>query len=667
YDAQHLEIENLELLPDDSGIRFSLSVRKDARMAGETKPPEIPGTNANSQETRDVYFEYTLATGQVRRLDAYTPPEYPLWVSLSPDRQTVLFARGDNLYLMDAANYAKAVKDPADASIQEVQLTTDGVPKYSYARPTVPEEEAALKKQDKKDADNPKGMRRPAIAIHWSQDGKKFALVRQDERKVAELWVIHSLAEPRPELESYSYAMPGDSNVPIPEIQIFTLASRQRIVVPQRDFPLVDPMVSIADAPTTNAERDLSQEITRSRSKLHLQGGFGRGGTSPRWLAAGSDKLYFTALGRNFRDDDVCVLDTATGAVKTLIQENSNDWMDTRPLRLVDHGQQMIWWSERDGWAHYYLYDSSGKLLNPVTSGTYMSDQIEAVDEATRTMVFTAEGHDPKIDPYFTHLYRVGLDGAGLADITPGDFNTSIAVTPDDGRYFVATSSRVNTAPVSVLTDARGEVLAHLAATDVTRLLASGYQYPEPFTVKAADGITDLYGVMYKPFNFDPKRSYPVIEYVYPGPQTESVTKAFTPKSASVPLAQLGIVVIEIGNRGGSPQRDKWYDSFGYGNLRDYGLADKRQAITELAEKYPFIDESKVGIWGHSGGGFMTAAAMLQYPTFYTAGWSESGNHDNNVYNRAWSEKNDGVREQQEANGAIKFIYTIEKNESLAA
>jgi dipeptidyl aminopeptidase/acylaminoacyl peptidase len=171
---------------------------------------------------------------------------------------------------------------------------------------------------------------------------------------------------------------------------------------------------------------------------------------------------------------------------------------------------------------------------------------------------------------------------------------------------------------------------------------------------------------MYAPFDMQPGRKYPVIEYVYPGPQTESVPTTFNPSVAdNLPLAQLGFVGVFVGSRGGSPLRDMWYDTYGYGNMRDYGLADKREAIIELADKYPFIDATKAGIWGHSGGGFMTAAAMLQYPTFYTAGWSESGNHDNNNYNRAWSERYDGVREEG-ANGAIKFLYTIEKNESLA-
>jgi dipeptidyl aminopeptidase/acylaminoacyl peptidase len=165
----------------------------------------------------------------------------------------------------------------------------------------------------------------------------------------------------------------------------------------------------------------------------------------------------------------------------------------------------------------------------------------------------------------------------------------------DDAQYFVDNCSRVDTAPHSELRNAAGELIANLETTDVSALLANGFKYPEPFQVKADDGITDLYGVMYKPFDFDPRKRYPVIEYVYPGPQTEAVSKTFSPRSANVALAQMGFIVIEVGNRGGSPQRSKWYHNFGYGNLRDYGLADKKRAVEELALKYPWIDTERVG------------------------------------------------------------------------
>jgi dipeptidyl-peptidase-4 len=280
-------------------------------------------------------------------------------------------------------------------------------------------------------------------------------------------------------------------------------------------------------------------------------------------------------------------------------------------------------------------------------------------------LYFTANGREHGEDPYYTHLYRTNLDGTGLQLLTPGNFSHAVSA-PDSGKYFADTYSRVDTAPKSTLVDAQGAQLLELETTDVSQLLEAGFKFPEVFKVKAEDGITDLYGVMYKPFDFDPARKYPLIEFVYPGPQTEQVNKTFSPKSPNVPLSQLGFIVIEVGARGGSPQRDKWYDSYGYGNLRDYGLADKKVAAERLAAIHPYIDLSRVGMWGHSGGGFMTAAALLQYPDFYKAGWSESGNHDNNVYNRDWSEKYHGVREEMQKDGTEKFIYEIDKNSELA-
>jgi dipeptidyl aminopeptidase/acylaminoacyl peptidase len=240
------------------------------------------------------------------------------------------------------------------------------------------------------------------------------------------------------------------------------------------------------------------------------------------------------------------------------------------------------------------------------------------------------------------------------------------AAMDDAAGYYVDTWSRVDSAPESALFDATGAKIMDLEKADLTALVELGFKFPEPFKVKADDGITDLYGVMYKPFDFDPAKTYPIIEYVYPGPQTESVTKTLSPRSQNVALAQLGFIVIEVGNRGGHPTRSKWYHNFGYGNLRDYGLADKKAAVEQLAMRYPFIDASRVGIYGHSGGGFMSTAAMLVYPDFFKVAVSSSGNHENNIYNRWWSEKHHGVTEGEDKDGKSTFKYDIAKNSELA-
>ena len=243
FDAQHLPVRNLKLVDKDTAIRFEVEVSKDDTIPNETKKATTDEDQDTDQEnngdqnqtrqtsqrggrggrgaagapppgSRTIYFEYELASGNIKRLDAFdAPPKKPTWASVSPDEKVIVFARGENLYMMDADNFKKAEKKADDASVTETQLTTDGIDRYSYARVLLPEDEDQLKKDDKGDAKNKIGMRRPAIQIHWSKDSKKFALVRRDERKVGELWVIHTLASPRPILETYSYSMPGDDNV----------------------------------------------------------------------------------------------------------------------------------------------------------------------------------------------------------------------------------------------------------------------------------------------------------------------------------------------------------------------------------------------------------------------------------------------------------------------
>jgi len=690
YDAQHLPVKRLKLVDKDTRMRFEVEIRKDGVVPNEPekkiqndgsqqgneseikqndeKQNEQQGQRADRsgqpseprEETRTLSFEYDLATGKVSRLDNVEPMrKKPLWASVSPDEKTVVFARGHNLYLMDAVNYAKALKKAGDTTIIETQLTTDGVEKFSYARRILPEQEDELKKEDKGDT-NKAGIRSPAIIVHWSKDSKKFAVVHQDDRKIPDFWVIHSLANPRPTLESYPYPLPGEDAMPISQIEILDVSAKQLVVVQAKNFP--EQELRLADAPLLERDREElreEQEGNQEGAPMPLSR------VSPRWLSDTSDKLYFISTNRDFRKVDVCVADTATGASKTLIEERSNVWLSVKPLRLTGNGQEFIWWSERDGWGHYYLFDATGKLKNQITSGEYVTDQIASLDEKSRTLYFTANGRERNEDPYYTHVYRIGLDGSGLQLLTPGNFSHAFS-SPDSGKYFEDTYSRVDTAPKSILLDAQGAHLLDLETTDTSQLLEAGYKFPETFKVKAEDGITDLYGVMHKPFDFDPSRKYPLIEFVYPGPQTEEVNKTFSPKSPNVPLSQLGFIVIEVGARGGSPQRNKWYDSYGYGNLRDYGLADKKVAAERLAAIYPYIDLSRVGMWGHSGGGFMTAAALMEYPDFYKAGWSESGNHDNNVYNRDWSEKYHGVREEAQKDGTQKYVYEIDKNSELA-
>ena len=674
YDSQHLPIQpsTMKWVRSDAAIRFELEVPKDAVIVGERPPVEekkaadaardakageqkkdevIKGDAGKDDEkeapktTKTLYFEYDLAAAKIALLpDFKADPKKPGWAQVSPDGKTVLFARGHNLFMMDADSYKLALEDFGGPKVQEVQLTTDGEENYSFARRLTDETKKELKKDQKGDTKHKDGPRVPAIGAVWARDSTRFAMVRTDQRKVADLWVINALAQPRPTLETYRYAMPGEENVDQQELLVFDRASKQRVRAKADAFK--DQSLQIATSATTARDRDKEK-------------------TEPKSLGDSANTFYVWRTSRDLKRIDVCAVSATTGAVKTIVEERLNTYIDTQPLWTVNNGQEFIHWSERDGWGHYYLFDANGTLENQIDSGEFVAGPIAYVDEKARVMYFTANGREAGEDPYFTHFYRVNLDGTGLKLLDPGDFSHA-AVMSDSGKYFIDTYSQVNTAPKSELFDATGAKVADLEQTDVSALMDAGFRYPEPFTVKADDGVTDLYGVMYKPFDFDPAKKYPIIAYVYPGPQTESVTKTFSPRNVNVALANMGFVIVEVGNRGGNPQRSKWYHTFGYGNLRDYGLADKKAAIEQLARKNAWIDIHSVGIWGHSGGGFMSTAAMLVYPDFFKVAVSESGNHENNIYNRWWSEKHHGVKEVTDKDGKVKFEYTIDRNSDIA-
>jgi len=312
------------------------------------------------------------------------------------------------------------------------------------------------------------------------------------------------------------------------------------------------------------------------------------------------------------------------------------------------------------------LHDANGKVKNAITSGPWHAEDIVSIDEKNRVLYFTANGREANEDPYYLHVYRVNFDGTNLRLLNPGDFDHSSSMD-NNNKFIVNNFSRVNTVPQSVLLSADGRKIMDLETADFSQLFAAGYKFPEPFKAKADDGITDLYGVMYKPYDFDSTKKYPIIEYVYPGPQTESVNKAFGRGMDRIDrLAQLGFVVVTLGNRGGHPSRSKWYHNYGYGNLRDYGLADKKAVAEQLADRHKFLDINKVGIHGHSGGGFMSTAAMLVYPDFFKVAVSSAGNHDNRIYNRWWSEKHHGVKENISEKGDTSFVYQIETNPDVA-
>lgn len=631
FDGQHLPLENLKFSKDEKSISFELKSSID-----ELKKDRKDKKAADSMQKKIFYFNYVLASAKLAEVKNYDKPKAkPEWGSVAPDSSAVIFSRNYNLYWMDKNNYQKAVKNEDDSTIVEQQLTKDGLKFYAYGDNGDGENNEENEKKNKK--------RRKANVL-WSPDAKHFVLNRVDERQVKDLWVINSIAAGRPTLETYKYQMPGEKEAPVDELLVFDFAAKSFKKLNISAFK--DQSLNIWPAPSLNKDRD-----NEFRPSL--------------WLGD-NNRLYFSRTSRDVKRIDLCIADINTGIITPTIDERFNTYIETNRPGLVNKGNEIIHWSERDGWGHFYLFDGKGKLKNQITKGAFHCEEIVSIDEKSRILYFTANGKEAKEDPYYVHLYRINFDGSGMKLLNPGNFDHASNMN-DESAFFVDNFSRVNTVPQSVLLDRNGNKMMTLETADLSLLMASGYKFPEPFKVKADDGITDIYGVMYKPFDFDTKKKYPIIEYVYPGPQTEAVNKSFNKSMDRTDrLAQFGYVVITVGNRGGNPARSKWYHTFGYGNLRDYGLADKKAAVEQLAAQYNYIDADRVGITGHSGGGFMSTAAMLVYPDFFKVAVSNAGNHDNSIYNRWWSETHNGVKEVVSAKGDTTFQYSIDKNPDLA-
>ena len=627
FTAQQLPIQKLEAGEDGRTFTFQITSSQDAKK---------DTTDKDKGPKKEIFFfSYDYPTRKLTWLeDKKKETKYPDWASFSPDGKTVVYAKDLNLYRMSREDYEKLKKDDKDSTVTDIQLTTFGVKDFGFGQPY------SLLNTDTLC----NGKRKGVWGIVWSPDSRYFAVTVEDERAVKDLWVINSMASPRPTLETYKYQMPGEKEAPIEHLFLFDMNDNSYKEI--RTSAFKDQTLRLARRPWEQKDRD-RKEVANV------------------WLGD-NDRFFVTRSSRDLHRIDICSYTVGQDSICPIIEERMNTYQEVRPLATIGNGKELIQWSERDGWAHLYLYDGEGNLKNRITRGPWHVDQIVKVDEAKRVVYFLANGKDKDENPYYEHLYRVGLDGNGLQQVTPGDYFHTVSM--DDNAAFVVNNySRVNTIPRTDLMDSNGRKLMTLEESDFSGLLAAGYQFPEPFKVKAADGVTDLYGVMYKPFNFDSTALYPIIDYVYPGPQVEATVYPFSRMSVRTDrLAQAGFIVITVGNRGGHPSRSKWYHNFGYGNLRDYGLADQKAAIEQLANRYSFIDINRVGIHGHSGGGFMSTAAILQYPDFFKVAVSCAGNHDNRIYNRWWSETHHGVKEVVSEKGDTTFVYNIKTNEEIA-
>ncbi len=529
---------------------------------------------------------------------------------LSPAGTRAAFIRDHNLWVRIVATG------------DEMPLTRDGVLDYGYAT-----DNAGWRKSD-----------RPIVS--WSPDSTKVATFRQDQRGVGEMYLA-STRVGHPELEAWKYPLPGDA--------VISMIERVVIDVDQGT------MVRFDMAPDQHRS-SLCDDVVCGGSWGDVQ-----------WNAD-SSSLMFLSTSRDHRREWLREADIETGDVREVLYEEVDTFFESGNgsvnWKYLPASEELIWFSERSDWGHLYLHDlATGDMKHAITSGEGNVARVLRVDEENRVIYFLGVGMEGGRDPYFMHLYRVGFDGAGLALLTPEDANHNIRFSAS-GDYFVDTFSTPDTPPVSVLRDASGGHVADLEQADISRLLATGWQPPEPFTVKARDGVTDLYGLMFKPTDLDPTRKYPIINSIYPGPQTGSVgSRNFSASRGDAQaIAELGFVVVKIDGMG-TPWRSKSFHEAYYADMGDNTLPDQVTGMQQLAERYDWIDIDRAGIYGHSGGGYATSGAMLHYPGFFKVGVSQAGNHDNRVYEDDWGEKWQGLL-TRDADG--ESSYDTQANQNFA-
>jgi dipeptidyl-peptidase-4 len=533
---------------------------------------------------------------------------------LSPDRKWEAFVMRHNVYVRPRGG-GKAG--------DTLQLTTDGVEFWSYGL-NAPRPMELFRPQP----------RRPSI--RWAPDSRRLAVSRSDERKVATMPYISSTSQ-RPRLFTQPYALPGDSIIPVPSVYVLDRESKSSVQV---QLPVVPASLSMGGA--------LRDSV---------------------WSEA-SDKLHLMGMARASKAAWLFETDAATGTTRVLAADSGKTFIDTSNQRdpvswyTSKDGRHAFWWSERDGWGHLWRHSVGAEPVQ-LTRGAWQVGALVHVDETARQLYFTARGRERDRFLYDAYLYRVGFDGGEPTLLTPEPGNHDVVYAPS-GRVFVDRLSSIGTAPVAQLRDgATGRVIRTLEKADVSQLAATGWRPSRLFEAKARDGVTDLYGVLYLPSNLDTTRKYPIITHIYPGPQVGSVGNwSFKAGGEPQAIAELGFIVVQIDHLG-TPLRSKAFHDNYYANFGDNGIADHVAVLKQLATRHRFIDLDRVGIFGHSGGGFASTGAMFRFPDFFKVAVSGAGNHDNRSYNIYWAEKYQGLLRRDTVRKSDNF--TDHANATLAA
>ncbi len=544
--------------------------------------------------------------------------ETPKTEARSPDGRWAAFVRDDNLFVR------------AIATGTERQITTDGTRYNAYA--TLPGSSLS--------AVTDRVIGKPAMpALQWSPDSTRFVTYRLDEREVRDMYLLQSVptdGTAHPTLHPYRYPLVGDAHLPL--VHLVVVDAETGGVTPLAIEPLA----------TMTRTTPFEQRTV--------------------WWSGDSTRVFAISQRRGHRSVALQIADAATGTSRMILEEQGLSHvyphhvpMANTNVHEIGNGEAVTWWSQRSGWGHLSLYDiATGTIKAQVTAGAWTVRDTLRVDAEYGWLSFTAGGREEGRDPYYRHLYRCTLDGANLTLLTPEDADHGVTFSPS-GAYFVDTYSRVDLPPVSVVRKADGTLVATLEEADISALTEMGWRFPERFTVKARDGVTDLYGCLFRPTNYVSTQRYPVLDSIYPGPQTIHTPKAFGGRESGgrnfwqdQALAELGFIVLTMDGMG-TPYRSKAFVDVAYG--KDFGeaggLEDHIVGLTQLATRDPSLDLDRVGIYGHSGGGFASAHALLSFPDFYKVAVSSAGNHNQMGYLAGWGERYIGMPEGDNYAGQI--------------
>ena len=509
---------------------------------------------------------------------------------VAPNGEQAVFIREHNLWLRNLNDNS------------EKQLTTDGIENFGYA------------------TNNAGWVRGKKPVVKWSPDSKKLTTFKHDGRNVGEMGIV-STAVGHPKIDVWKYPLPGDEN--IFKIHRVVIDVEQAKVTPLA-MPADDHRSTIAD-----------HVAGRDGSLLDVD-----------W-SADSSHFAFVSSSRDHKTATLKMADATTGKVHAILSEVEESFFESGvsgiSWKYLDKSNEIIWFSQRSDWGHLYLVDATtGKVKNQITQGDWTVLELLDVNQDTGKLIFTGAGKEGG-DPYFHYLYSINKDGSNLTLLTPEKKHHRITLSKN-AEYFLDRVSTPNQAESSFIRSTSNKSGFVVEQMDISKLTATGWQAPTPFIVKDRNGEHDIHGLMYKPSDFDASKSYPVVNYLYPGPQVGSIRGRHfrTARGDNQAIAELGFIVIEI-DALGTPGRSKSFHEFYYQNMGDSGIPDQVAAIKQLAKQHSWIDSSKVGIWGHSGGGFASTRALLTYPDFYSVAVSQAGNHDNRNYADEWGEKYHGV------------------------